>query len=80
MEHTSAAFTNDDAYSKNTTGKLGAICNYCGGYGFTNSLKGGSIGCIRCMQTGIEPVDTRKLAEQVEKLTELVKQLVNKRI
>lgn len=57
---------------KNITGELGPICNYCGGYGYTNGLGGNSSGCPRCNGDGIEPVDVRELKEQVKKLTLLV--------
>lgn len=53
---------------KNIFGDLGEICNYCSGLGFTNNLNGSSAGCHRCDQTGIEPVNTRELAKEVEKL------------
>ena len=53
---------------KNVDGHLGTICNNCGGYGFTNNLTGGSSGCQRCNQTGIEPINIKELQEKVNSL------------
>lgn len=66
---------------KNTTGELGPICNYCGGYGFTLAFgtASSSAGCPRCFGTGVEPVNTWQLQTQVidiaKQLNEL-KQLI----
>jgi hypothetical protein len=50
---------------KNTDGKLGPICGYCGGYGFTNSLAPGtSAGCARCGGSGIDR--ERQLEERLQ--------------
>lgn len=49
-------------------GSKGIICNYCGGYGFTNNMTGGSNGCIRCNGTGIEPISTHELQRQINDL------------
>lgn len=38
----------------NTDGAKGPICNYCGGYGFTNVATGGSAGCQRCLGSGVD--------------------------
>lgn len=54
--------------TKNVDGSLGAICNYCGGYGFTNHINGSSPGCTRCGSTGVEPIDTRALEKKVNDL------------
>ena len=53
---------------KNSNGKLGKICNYCGGYGFTNNITGGSGGCIKCGQTGIETVSNFELQKKIKEL------------
>lgn len=59
---------------KNNRGRLGPQCTYCGGYGYTLSIMtGGSSGCNRCLQTGVEPVNTWELQKQV---IDLSKQLV----
>lgn len=68
-----------DAHIKNLKGELGPICSYCAGLGFTNTITGGSAGCMRCMQTGIEPVNTYELAKKVDELTELVRELIAKK-
>ena len=60
---------------KNSRGQLGPICNYCGGYGFTNGIKG-SATCPDCRGDGIQPVNVRELQTQVMKLTNLVGRLV----
>jgi hypothetical protein len=59
-------------------GSKGPLCKNCGGYGFTNSITGGSPGCQRCEQTGIEPVNVQELQKQVSDLTKLVETLVEK--
>jgi hypothetical protein len=53
-------------------GSKGPLCNLCGGYGFTNSITGGSPGCQRCEQTGVEPVNLRELQQRVEELTQFM--------
>lgn len=54
---------------KNQDGHLGPICGYCGGYGFTNSLKSGeSSGCRRCNGGGVEPPDLFQLQKDVDTL------------
>lgn len=61
---------------KNTRGKLGPICNYCGGYGFTNGINKASSSCIKCGGDGIEPINVRDLHAQVVKLTELMGDII----
>lgn len=61
--------------TKNTKGDLGPICNYCGGYGFTNGLKGSST-CPDCHGDGIQPVNVRELYAQVVKITELMGDII----
>lgn len=63
----------NDISPKNRDGVLGKPCNYCGGFGFTANITGGSTGCNRCHGDGIEPVDTRALKKQVDDLTAMVK-------
>lgn len=53
---------------KNVLGELGERCAYCSGYGFTNGIDGSSKGCHRCDQTGIEPINTRELKEEVDNI------------
>ena len=67
-----------EAHIKNLKGELGPICNYCAGLGFTSLITGGTSGCYRCDQTGIEPVNVRELQEEVRQLTKLVKKLIKK--
>lgn len=69
---------NKNPQIKNLHGKLGEICSYCAGLGFTNTVGGGSAGCHRCDQTGIEPINVRELAQKVDKLTGMVLELINK--
>ncbi|MDE2100935.1 MAG: hypothetical protein KGL39_27055 [Patescibacteria group bacterium] len=66
---------NGTQLQKNNRGTLGPICDYCGGYGFTNMLNdmgGRSAGCPKCFGTGIEPVDTRQLKSDVDQLMKTV--------
>ena len=56
------------AVVKNSDGHLGTICNYCGGYGFTNVVTGGSAGCPKCDQTGIQPISSSELLERIKEL------------
>lgn len=56
------------AVVKNSDGKLGIICNNCGGYGFTNIVTGGSAGCNKCNQTGVEPISTADLLKRISEL------------
>ena len=56
---------------KNTDGKLGPICNNCGGFGFTNSILGGSLGCRDCEQTGVVLPTKVELLKQIEELRKL---------
>jgi hypothetical protein len=53
---------------KNSDGHLGKICNWCGGYGFTNVITGGSRGCPKCDQTGVEPVSNEELLNRIKEL------------
>jgi hypothetical protein len=53
---------------KNEDGSKGPICNNCGGYGFTNTLTGGSFGCKECDQTGIALPSKREMLEKIEAL------------
>ncbi len=64
---------------KNTRGDLGDICAYCAGFGYTNNVTGSSSGCQRCLGTGVEPVDTHELNKKVDKLTEMVAQLLKEK-
>lgn len=65
---------------KNITGNLGPRCNFCSGLGFTNSIKGGSHKCDRCLGTGIEPTDAKQASasvqQQIDDLREIVLELV----
>ena len=66
---------------KNNRGALGPICNYCGGYGFTNILTqtgGGSAGCPKCLGSGVEPPDLMALAHEVQMLTKAVNGLLER--
>lgn len=63
---------------KNVYGKLGPICNFCGGLGFTLNITSGSQGCQRCDQTGIEPVNTHELKKDVEEIKKLLLKLIKK--
>lgn len=56
------------AVQKNSDGHLGAKCNWCGGYGYTNTLTGGSSGCHRCNQTGVEQPTTAELLQRIKEL------------
>ncbi len=59
--------------AKNLTGELGERCKTCSGMGFTLSITdGGSHGCQRCDQTGIEPVNSNFLQRQIDQLTALL--------
>lgn len=60
------------AVQKNSDGHLGKICNYCGGYGFTNLITGSSAGCPKCNQTGVELVSVEELQKQIDELKKLV--------
>lgn len=60
---------------KNAKGEFGEICNNCGGYGFTNGIKGSST-CPDCRGDGIKAVNVRELETQVKKLTLLVGDLI----
>ena len=40
--------------AKNTDGTLGPVCGYCGGYGYTNVVTGGSAGCPHCLGSGVD--------------------------
>lgn len=58
------------AVQKNSDGHLGDICNYCGGYGFTNIVTGGSKGCPICDGNGIKPVSNEELVKRIKELEE----------
>jgi hypothetical protein len=65
---------------KNNRGTLGPICDYCGGYGFTNMLsdKGGSsAGCSRCGGTGVEQPTPAELQNQINTIMLELKGLKN---
>lgn len=64
-----------DERIKNLRGDLGPICNYCAGLGFTNSLGGGALGCNKCSQTGVEPIDSYELQDQINELKESIGEL-----
>lgn len=68
----------EKAHIKNLRGDLGEICNYCAGLGFTNSIRGGTLQCKKCDGTGIEPINTRELFNEVQDLKKLVKDLIEK--
>lgn len=61
------------AVQKNSDGHLGKTCNWCGGYGFTNVVTGGSRGCPKCDQTGIEPVNIEDLLKRINELENKLK-------
>lgn len=59
--------------AKNLTGELGERCKTCSGMGYTLSITdGGSHGCQRCDQTGIEPVNSNFLQRQIDQLTQIL--------
>ena len=58
---------------KNSDGHLGKICNWCGGYGFTNNITGGSSGCHKCNQTGVELVSNEVLSKKINDLENKLK-------
>ena len=61
---------------KNVLGELGERCKMCSGMGFTLSITdGGSRGCMRCDQTGVEPVNSHVLQKQIDSLTNIVKNM-----
>lgn len=66
-----------DDGTKNLHGKLGPICNYCAGLGFTNSITGGTLQCRRCEGKGVEPVDSRELQAQINELRDGMQELKN---
>lgn len=53
---------------KNTDGKIGPICKWCGGYGFLNNMKGGSEGCTKCEGTGIDTPTRTELLDMIKSL------------
>lgn len=62
---------NGTPVEKNNRGHLGPVCNYCGGYGFTNMLSdsgGKSASCPRCYGTGVEPVNVNQLKADIDEL------------
>lgn len=77
LENTSQRIEMPAIAEKNILGKLGPKCNYCSGAGFTNSITGASAGCFRCDQTGIEPINTRQLAERVDAMDEKLKLIIS---
>lgn len=71
---------NDTEVQKNNRGTLGPICNYCGGYGFTNLLsdKGGSsASCPKCGGSGVEQPDINRLKSDIDMLKAEVQGLKN---
>lgn len=62
---------------KNTDGHLGPKCNNCAGFGYTLVISGPSktAGCVRCDQTGVEPISGWELQKQVIDLAEKLEDL-----
>lgn len=56
------------AVQKNTDGHLGPKCNWCGGYGYLNTITGGSAGCQRCNQSGIEQPTVADLMKKISEM------------
>lgn len=61
------------AANKNADGRLGKICNNCGGFGYTlHLISGGSAGCYHCNQTGVEAPSNHDLQNEIVKLQRML--------
>lgn len=60
------------APNKNADGRLGKVCNNCGGFGFTLHLTQGSAGCMYCGQTGVAQPTNAELASEITRLSSLL--------
>lgn len=74
MEQNKRTYIERDNVLKND-GSKGAVCNNCGGYGFTNGLNGAALGCQHCEQTGIQLPSRLELQKQITELQEMLKQI-----
>ena len=54
--------------AKNANGILGEKCNNCGGFGYTMSIKGNSLSCSECEQTGVKLPTRRELQNQISEM------------
>lgn len=71
-----APLTDEEKAAKNVSGSLGAICNNCGGIGWTMILGGGKKNCESCDMTGIATMSRRELQDELMKTKRMIKEIL----
>lgn len=67
----------DISEGRNLDGSKGAVCNNCGGYGYTIKLKGGRLPCSFCKQTGAREETKEELQEKIARQGIQINGLIN---